>query len=42
MSKYSGSEGGTSWGIKTIIDLTEQEAYEWLEQNNEHEVIEEA
>ncbi|MTI67130.1 MAG: hypothetical protein FH753_11115 [Firmicutes bacterium] len=40
MTKYSESSGNSTWGIETIIPLTDQEAYEWLEEHDESEVIE--
>lgn len=41
LSKYSDSNGDHRWGIETIIPLTKREAYEWLEEKNQCEVIEE-
>ncbi|KAJ49379.1 hypothetical protein BD780_003494 [Clostridium tetanomorphum] len=40
MTKYSESAGNSSWGISTIIPLTDEEAYEWLEENGKSESIE--
>lgn len=40
LSQYSDSNGRSTWGINTIVALTKREAYEWLEEKNEYEVIE--
>jgi hypothetical protein len=40
LSKYSDTNGNSSWGICKIIALNEDEAYEWLERYNEVEAIE--
>lgn len=37
---YSESNGNSSWGIETIILLTYEQAYNWLEKRNKFEVIE--
>ncbi|MCM3022327.1 hypothetical protein [Heyndrickxia ginsengihumi] len=41
LTKYSESDGSTTWGIETIILLTPNEAYKWLERNDKFEEIEE-
>lgn len=38
---YSESAGNSTWGIETIILLTKEEVYEWLEERGYTEVIEE-
>jgi len=40
-SRYSGGNGKQSWGDSDIIPMSPSEAYEWLQDNNEVEVIEE-
>ena len=40
MSKYSESNCNGSWGIREINPLDEDEAYEWLEENNQVDAIE--
>lgn len=40
MSKYSDCEGGQSWGIQAIKPMSDEEAFEWLADNNEFEMIE--
>lgn len=41
LSKYGCTEGNTSYSASTIIPLSNDEAYDWCEDNNEIEVIEE-
>lgn len=40
MTRYSESNGNSTWGIETIIPLIDEEAYEWLEENGYNEAIE--
>ncbi len=40
LTKYSESEGNLTWGIETIILLSKDEAYEWLEEHDKIEAIE--
>lgn len=39
LTKYSKSNGNSTWGIDTIIPLTDDEAYEWLEKYGKSEAI---
>ncbi len=41
LSRYSEGNNRQSWGSKDIIPFTSSEAYEWLQENNEVEVLEE-
>ena len=41
MSKYSVTRGNSTSGTTEIVPMTKEEAYEWLEKNNEIELIEE-
>ena len=38
---YSEGEGNSSWRIETIILLSKEEVYDWLEENEHTEIIEE-
>jgi len=40
MTKYSESSGRSTWGINTIIPMSDNEAYDWLEENGHDEAIE--
>jgi len=39
LSKHGESDYGIGWGTEGIIPLEPEEAYEWLERNDCHEVI---
>jgi len=39
-SHYRKSNGNSSWGSSDIIDKSEYEAYQWLEEHNKLEAIE--
>lgn len=39
LTEYAETNGRNSWGSETIIVLDKDETYEWLEKNNEVEVI---
>ncbi|MFL0250638.1 hypothetical protein ACJDT4_09420 [Clostridium neuense] len=41
LTKYSESNENQTWGISTIIPISKEEAYEWLEANDKTEAIEE-
>ncbi|MEG0774375.1 hypothetical protein [Clostridium sp.] len=41
LTRYSESSGNQTWGISTIIPLSHDEAYDWLERHNEIDAIEE-
>lgn len=40
LTKYAKSNGRTAWGSEEIIPYSADEAYEWLERNNQIEAIE--
>lgn len=41
LTKYAKSSGNQTYGSSEIIPMTNQEAYQWLEENKETEAIEE-